>query len=110
MATKAPSEIPTTGPTTSFPSFSPTEMPSNSCDQYVCEDALEARNYVSKDEIYPLTIQFADLLSEDLAQQQQLHELRLENENNKYRISELEADMAHLKQRLQRLEEELFRH
>jgi YD repeat-containing protein len=108
--TVAPSEIPTTGPTTSYPSFSPTEMPSNSCDQYVCEDALEARNYVTKDEIYPLTLQFADLLSEDLAQQQQLHELRLENENNKYRISELEADMAHLKQRLQRLEEELFRH
>merc|ERR1719378_793457 len=108
--TKAPSEMPTTGPTISYPSFSPTEMPSNSCAQYVCEDALEARNYVTKDEIYPLTLQFADLLSEDHAQQQQLHELRLENENNKYRISELEANMAHLQQRLQRLEEELFRH
>jgi len=85
-------------------------MPSNSCDQYVCEDALEARNYCTKDEIYPLTLQFADLLSENHAQQQQLHELREENENNKYRVSELEADMASLQQRLQRLEEELFRH
>jgi len=83
-------------------------MPSNSCDQYVCEDALEARHYCTQEEIAPLFVQIADAAAQNEAQQHQLHELRVENENNKVRVSELEADMADLKQRLGRVEEELF--
>jgi len=85
-------------------------MPSNSCDQYVCHDTLEARNYATQDDLHQFTVQIADLNTQNEAQQNQLHELRAENENNKHKISEQEADMAGLKQRLQRLEEELFRH